>query len=166
MSDPASNPVETCTHPDDRIEWRKWPSTMGPPKFGPQCLDCLEPVGRLVPKRKVPLQVDTATILLRKYDVKAERRKRGATGLGGRGNSRRRKYEAFLKTRRWAELREHVLERDQRRCQDCGAPANTAAHIRYPADIRDTRPEDLKASCVDCNQAEREQRHARAVLGG
>lgn len=144
----------------------------GKPKFGEQCQECLTQVGRLVALGKVPLEIDTGKILLAKVDRKAVRKKGGRTGLGGAGNSKRRRYDAYMRSRSWRAIRDFVMRRDSpdddpshARCQDCGAPATCCAHLRYPRDIRDTRPEDCQASCKRCNDSERTQRIFRQAMG-
>ena len=154
--------AEECEHPDEMVEWKKWPSSMGPPKFGRQCESCGECLDKpLVKLRNVPLEVDAGACLMAKISRSTMGKKSGRTGLGGRGNSKSRAYAAYMRSAAWRGpegVREFVLRRDGRICQDCGEEANTAAHIKYPKDIRDTRPSDCKASCEECNQAERPQR--------
>ncbi len=152
-----------CDSPDSQRNWRKW-SVIGGVKFAPQCLECKAQIGKPVHPRDVPLDVDAGACLMAEIDFKAERAKRGPTGMGGKGNSKRRAYDAYMRSARWRGpngVREYVLERDKGICQDCGAKATCVAHRTYPRDIRDTRPEHCKASCNVCNQAEREER-----LGG
>lgn len=158
---------DSCVHPEGRIEWRKWiPSMGGAVRFRRQCLECLAGIG---PKDTRPLDlpddVDPGSLLLAKIDVG---KKRGRTGLGGRGNSKRRGYDDYLRSPAWRGkngIRDRVLIRDRNRCQFCGARATDVAHVEYPDDIWKTRPEHCKASCRECNQSERSERIARRVLG-
>lgn len=157
---------DSCTHPGDRVEWRKWPPSMGGAvRFRRQCLECLEGLG---PKDTRPLDlpddVDPGALLMAKLPPS----RKGRTGLGGRGNARRRDYEAYMRSPQWrgrGGVRDRVLIRDRNRCQFCGARATEVAHVDYPDDIWNTRAENCKASCRDCNQREREQRIASGVLG-
>lgn len=158
---------DPCAHPLDEIEWRKWiPSFGGAVRFRLQCQKCLEGIG---PKDTRPLDlpdgVDPSRIVMARMDFA---KKRGRTGLGGDGNSRRRDLEKFYRSPKWrgrGGIRDQVLIRDGNRCQDCGQRATEVAHITYPPSVWDTRPEHCKASCRACNQAERQQRIAKGVLG-
>lgn len=156
--------MSECTHA--ATTWAKWPKMQGV-RFGKQCDECLELVGRLVTLRRVPLSVDTANIHLAKIDFAAARKKGGRTGLGGRGNSRRKRYDKYMRSKHWREVRQIVLERDEHRCMEpgCSAPATEVGHIFYRHDIRDTRPEDCIATCRPCNLAERQRRIQRKALG-
>lgn len=153
---------DACSHPEDRVEWRKWvPGLGGAIRFRLQCLECLEGIG---PKDTRPLDlpdnVDPGSLLMAKIDMG---KKRGRTGLGGRGNSKRREFEDYYRSAAWrgrGGIRDRVLIRDGNRCQDCGQRATEVAHIEYPADVWKTRPEHCKASCRECNQREREERIA------
>lgn len=165
---PPSETGTECTHPEGGLEWRKY-ARIGAVKFGLQCMECLELRSRLVRAGDVPLEVDTGACLMAKIDFAARRKGGGRTGLGGSGNSKRRKYEAYLRSAAWRGpngVREFVLERDQGICQDCFAPATCVAHTSYPKDIRDTRPEHCQASCKACNDSERVQRILQNAIGG
>lgn len=156
---------DPCAHPEDRVEWRKWiPSMGGGVRFRRQCLDCLAGIG---PKDTRPLDlpddVDPAALLMAKID----HRKKGRTGLGGRGNSRSRELKRFYGSKQWkgrGGIRDRVLIRDHNRCE-CGAKATEVAHLFYRDSIWDTRAEDCVASCGACNLAEKSQRITRWVLG-
>lgn len=147
-----------CRH-DAEGSLRKWPRIGQPPGFALQCPEC----GARGP------WVDVLDVLADRIDpglVPMAKLSRGSTGLGGDGNSKRRAYRKFLRSAGWKRQRERVLARDRYRCADCGAPATCAAHIAYADPIERTPDRDVKASCEECNQREREDRIASAVLGG
>lgn len=156
---------DPCLHPEDRVEWRKWPPSIGGGvRFRRQCLECLEGLG---PKDTRPLQlpdsVDPGALLMAKVD----RKKKGRTGLGGRGNARSRELQRFYKSAKWrgrGGIRDRVLTRDHNRCH-CGERATEVAHVFYRESIWDTRVEDCVASCGACNLAEKSERITRRVLG-
>lgn len=158
-------PPDPCSHPPDRVEWRKWiPSLGGPVRFRLQCLECFAGLG---PKDTRPLDlpdgVDPSRLVLAAIDVAAIRKKRGRTGLGGKGNSRARELDRFRASPKWrgrGGIRDQVLIRDGNLCVDCGARATDVAHIEYPDDPWTTRAEHCKASCSECNQRERQERIA------
>ena len=173
--------MSDCTHPEETVEWRKSLSGMSGVRFVRQCFatdengdECLEIVGKPVKPRDVPLEIDLGEVHLRKFSQE-ERRQKARGSFNGPGNSRRRKYEAYLRSSAWrgrGGVREIVLARAPKDsdgnplCEDCLAAAATdVAHITYPRDIRDTRPEDCKASCSECNQDEKRQRTFRRVMG-
>lgn len=93
--------------------------------------------------------------------------------------AKRRAYEERFRRPDWAEKRRRVLERDAHTCRmpigarggpegpvllACGRPATEAHHLTYDR-FGDELDTDLVAACRDCNQLERQQRIARAVLG-
>jgi len=138
---------------------RKWPRIGQPPGFARQCRGCGSRGAWIDVLDVISDGVDPGSVPMAKLS-------RGSTGLGGDGNSKRREYRKFLRSAAWRRQRERVLARDRYRCADCGAPATCAAHIRYADPIERTPDRDVKASCDECNQAERESRIASAVLGG
>lgn len=150
-----------CAHPEDQVEVRRFRRAFGGESFKRLCLACglkldhkgLDPLNLPgdVPACDVPFAPNPKVPPIH--------------GLGGRGNSRRRKLDAFYRSSAWRKQRERVLARDRYRCVDCGAPATCAAHRRYANPIESTPDRDVVASCDACNQAEREQRITRAVLG-
>jgi len=111
-----------------------------------QCLACCRGVGRRMHRGLI----DNDGAGLRRWKVKR---------LGeGQGNSRRREYEAFLRSPEWRAQRQRVLDRDNHTCRNCGDPATQVHHTRYAKDLRDTPDEDLIAACGFCNEAEAELR--------
>lgn len=163
-----------CIHPPGRVEVRKFPPTgLGArvPTFQRQCLDCLEVLDlRPLDPTNLPLGAVACNVPICEFDRKAERKARGRTGLGGRGNSKRRTLEAFYRSAAWRNpksgQRARVMARDGWLCQDCAArgirtPATDAAHIRYADPVERTPDSDVKASCSDCNQRERTDRIRR-----
>jgi len=156
--------LSECSHPSESVEVRKFiPTFGGVPTFRRQCLECCAVVDRdeLDPV-DLPGGVLACDVMLSKF----ERKKRTATGFGGRGNSKSRNLGKFYRSSKWRKQRDRIINRDRYRCADCGAPATCAAHIRYSDPIESTPDSDIKASCDECNQKEREQRITRGVLGG
>lgn len=85
-------------------------------------------------------------------------------------SARKRERAAWQKvynTPRWRKVRREVLKRDRFTCQDCGARATVAAHLRPfdPDDEAAFDPRNLKASCVSCNSREASNRY-HATKGG
>ena len=137
---------------------RKWPRLGALPGFAIQCEEC---------GRRGPF-VDVLDVLAEGVDpglVFLADISKGSTGLGGQGNSGRREFQKFYRSASWKRQRERVLARDQYRCADCGAPASCVAHIGYANPIESTPDRLVKASCDDCNQAERVDRITRKVMG-
>lgn len=147
----------TCAHPGNRVEIRKFPRLGQPAGFRFQCLECCKPIGRWLDRRDLPDGAHPGHVLMAKIDVKA---KRGATGLGGDGNSKRRAYQKFLRSAAWKRQRERVLARDNDTCRDCGGHATEGAHIRYADPIERTPDSWITASCKACNLGERTNRIA------
>lgn len=139
-----------CTHPNlEEGEVRRFRYANGS-YFALQCPDCLRAVGR-------KLEPDALGIHPR--EVKRAEPKRGRTGLGGSGNSKRRNFEARFRQADWKRLRARVLDRDDFTCRSCGEAATEVHHRTYER-FGNERLEDLVASCAECNQAERQQRIA------
>lgn len=61
-------------------------------------------------------------------------------------------HDAYLRTPRWRELRQRVLDRDGWLCQECLAPAEHIHHLTY-AHHGDERLYELVALCFDCHDA-------------
>lgn len=147
-----------CPHPEDRIEVRKFPRMGKPAGFKRQCLECFEEMdSRWLDRRDLPGGVHPGHVLMARIDV---HKKRGSTGLGGDGNSKRAAYRKFMGSAAWKRQRERVLARDGDVCRDCGGHATEAAHIRYADPIEKTPDRDIKSSCRDCNSEEKSQRIA------
>lgn len=85
-----------------------------------------------------------------------------------RPNSKRRDYQAVLRSARFRELREQVIAEAGGRCQmdgpNCLREATQAHHKTYDR-LGNERKEDLVAACSTCNAEERQQRITRQVLG-
>lgn len=115
--------------------------------FGIQCPDCLKLVG---PK----LKPDEPEGLIHPKDVPLAEVKRP---FQGEGNSKRKKYAAYLRSAAWKRRQSDVLERDDHTCRHCGGIANGADHLTYE-NFGHEPLEDLVASCNDCNQQARQDR--------
>lgn len=152
---------DPCEHPEDRVEVRRFRRAFGGESFKRLCLECGEKLdSRALDPMDLPGGILACDVPLAPNPRPAKTR-----GLGGRGNSKRRSWEKFMRSSAWRKQRERVLARDGYRCRDCGAPATCAAHRRYSDPIERTPDRDVVASCDRCNQIEREQRITRAVLG-
>lgn len=147
-----------CAHPDDRVEFRRYPRMGGLKGYKRQCLACFACLDKtFVPVSRLPKG-------LRPSQIRYRIAKKGRGGLGGDGNSKAKAYRDYLNSPAWRApgrgVRDQALERDDRVCQFCGDDADTGAHINYPADIRDTTVDDVKASCGPCNMDEKNTRYA------
>lgn len=143
--------MNTCRHPNrDQAQVRRF-RYAGGSYFALQCPDCRQRVGPKIPADELgvhPKEVPWA---------QRTPKKRGRTGLGGNGNSKRRDFEARFRHASWRGLRDRVLDRDDHTCQSCGEAATEVHHVTYERFWYE-RLEDLVASCRNCNLAEREQR--------
>ena len=83
-------------------------------------------------------------------------------------NSKRRAYNAALKTARFKELRRLVIENAgglcQRQGRNCTIEATQAGHLTYER-LGNELLGDLEANCAACNAEERVERITRHVLG-
>lgn len=150
-----------CAHPEDQVEIRRFRRAFGGESFRRFCLECGEKLdARPLDPLNLPGGVNACDVQLH-----VPPRVSRARGLGGKGNSKRRAWEKFMRSSGWRKQRDRVLARDRYRCRDCGAPATCAAHRRYADPIERTPDSDIVASCEQCNRDEREQRITRAVLG-
>lgn len=61
-----------------------------------------------------------------------------------------KEHDAYLRTPRWRNLRQQVLERDDWTCQECDAPAEHIHHLTY-AHWGDERLYELVALCFNCH---------------
>ena len=75
----------------------------------------------------------------------------------GEGNSKAKKYAAYLRSSAWKRRRDAALERDNWECFSCGEIADQADHITYER-FGNERLSDIRASCGDCNQQARQDR--------
>lgn len=126
--------------------------------FWLQCGECHEKIGP---------QIDVANLDVHPSEIERaelKRPKASRTGLGGRGNSRRRNYEARFKEKDWPAKRDACLVAANWECQalaspDCMGVANQADHLTYERfEARRERPEDLQAVCGPCNLELRSRR--------
>jgi hypothetical protein len=142
-----------CPHDEADVEVRRFPGfRSGEWTFRLQCTRCL---ARLSRRPLDPLALPND----------ADPSKVARSGLGGDGNSKRRRYEKYLRSSAWKHpvrgVRVRVLARDGYRCVYCGCADRSQLechHVRYPERIEDTRPSDCATACRSCNQAEREWR--------
>lgn len=116
-----------------------------------QCDRCLRPVGLTIPLAEFTY-AESTSLPFWQVDPKKSR------------NSKAVRYQRFLRSPEWAQLRAIVLERCRGICEgeNCGQPATTVHHKRYAKVLAETPLADLAGSCVRCNVNEREQRHAGA----
>ena len=126
--------MRSCTH--DRLEKRVRKGLRGL-VTQEQCLDCLRPVGLPCPMGEYGLQQGLVYWKRRPHPTK-----------------RRRRYLERLRRPSWRKLRTEILIRDNWTCRMCGEAATEVHHLTY-ARLGREKPEDLVASCFDCNQAER-----------
>lgn len=84
-------------------------------------------------------------------------------------NSRKRAYQAALKSAHWRELRKIVGERSRGKCEakrpGCTGAYEHLGHRTYER-LGAEVPEDVQAECAACSSDERTQRITRGVLGG
>ena len=141
----------SCDHPKEQLELRRkrgigW-------TYRDQCLECgvavspPKPVSRIESPGQVPMW---------DWSLPRSREKRP--------NSKRRSYEAELRSPRWKKLRRLVLERDSYICRlqlddACTVEATTIEHLHYRTFGRE-RPSDLVAACNTCNLESRRRRVA------
>lgn len=149
---------DPCAHPEDQVEIRRFRRAFGGESFRRFCLVCGSKLdARPLDPMNLPGGIHPSTVALHPTPC--------IPRFNGKGNSKRRNFEKFLRSSKWRKQRDRVLARDRYLCQDCGAPAECAAHIRYASPIEATPDRDIKASCNACNMAERERRITRGVLG-
>lgn len=160
VCNPAKAAALACDHPEDQVEVRRFRRAFGGESFRRLCLACGEKLDR---RPLDPLDLPGG-VLACDVPLVPNPRPAKTRGLGGRGNSKRRAYEKFMRSSAWRKQRERVLARDRYRCR-CGDPATCVAHDRYSDPIERTPDRDMHASCDECNRLEREQRITRAVLG-
>lgn len=66
---------------------------------------------------------------------------------------RRADYNAFMRSRRWAKLRERKLSQARNRCEQCGATKDLHVHhLTYERFGGDERTTDLKVLCKSCHE--------------
>lgn len=64
------------------------------------------------------------------------------------------KYNKYLKTKQWRELREKVFKRDNYKCLLCGEKANTCHHLSYGMWIKfeNSRRLECVSLCKKCHE--------------
>lgn len=63
-----------------------------------------------------------------------------------------RDYESYLKSREFGEIRKHVIQRSNGRCEVCGSQkASEVHHCIYPPRGTVDSPDNLKAICHSCH---------------
>lgn len=72
---------------------------------------------------------------------------------------RRLPYGDYLKTKHWAKVRSHAIERADRRCQQCFSRDRLEVHHMTYERRGEERPTDLIVLCHDCHQ----RRHPKRV---
>lgn len=138
--------------PEQELEVRRF-KRGGVSFFAEQCQTCLEKVG---PK----LQADELPDGAHPRDVAwAKQKRRSAGSFGGRGNSKRQRYNRHLRSAYWKKLTARRLEMDNFTCQGsgCEMPAAQIHHVTYER-IGQERIDDVRSSCAECNAAERQAR--------
>ena len=64
-------------------------------------------------------------------------------------------------TRRWRQIREVILRRDQYTCQYCGQDAHTVDHVIPISKGGNDLPDNLVAACARCNYSKSDRMHPR-----
>ncbi len=120
--------------------------------FGIQCPDCLKLVG----PKLMPDELEGPEGLIHPKDVPLAEVKRP---FQGEGNSKRRKYAAYLRSAEWKRRRGLVLERDGYTCQKdgCVEIASDVHHLNYD-NFGHEKLSDLESLCKDCHRVETESR--------
>ena len=63
------------------------------------------------------------------------------------------KYLSYLNSRKWAELRDQALQRDEFHCVICNNPHNLEVHhLRYPDVLGTELISDLMTLCRECHK--------------
>ncbi len=67
----------------------------------------------------------------------------------------KKKHKEYLKSEQWQDLRKQALDRDGRKCQECGAENTTldVHHRRYPRNWKFDKLANLITLCRECHYA-------------
>lgn len=73
--------------------------------------------------------------------------------LFGLGEQRKRKiaYQKYIKSPEWEKLKNAALKAAKFRCENCGAPAQTVHHLKYPESFSEDSLENLQVLCHGCH---------------
>jgi len=63
-------------------------------------------------------------------------------------------YKDYLKSKKWRELRETILQRDNYTCTRCGSKNNLQVHHLTYKRLKHEKPEDLITLCKQCHYKE------------
>lgn len=144
--------MSRCYH--ENTSWRKFRRMGGAIGFAHQCADCLRKVGGYREAWDLPERLDPASVPWAK-------KREGATGLGGRGNSSRRARDDFRRSAAWRRQRARVLERDGYSCrlylEGCTEKATEAHHKSYADPIEKTPDSEIIAVCTECHRLHHER---------
>lgn len=64
---------------------------------------------------------------------------------------RKKKYDDYLGSRQWEELRRMALERSDYKCDFCGDPYKAVHHISYPKKYKNDHIDNLLVVCGKCH---------------
>lgn len=76
-------------------------------------------------------------------------------------SNRRLRYEDYLKSDQWRQIRELLFKRRGRKCESCGSIENLEIHHLNYRHLGKERPEDLKILCQPCHAREDSRRKYR-----
>ncbi|MEQ3724083.1 hypothetical protein [Alcanivorax sp.] len=66
--------------------------------------------------------------------------------------TRKERYQQYLQSPEWAQVRDDIFVRDQGICLDCGNPAEQIHHRSYPEVMGDENYDDLVSLCGSCHR--------------
>ena len=71
------------------------------------------------------------------------------------------RYQAYLRSAHWRQLRARIMRRDGYTCTDCGSTWNLQVHhLCYRPNLEDALDEDLTTLCKECH----EKVHGRRIV--
>jgi 5-methylcytosine-specific restriction endonuclease McrA len=152
MSDQFEPPK--CLHP--RFHLCKFTQVNGIVLYRDQCLTC-GAVLKTHPKAKIVTSINTAKLPLWDDGIGKrwwqERAKLFEDHRQEESDEWWRRYEEYLETPAWQQIRERVLERDNWVCQGCAVrPATEVHHLTYQRLFREMLF-DLIAVCKRCHNS-------------